>query len=223
MNFVAYYRQKAEAKAGFPSLDAQREAVRNKMSGMPAQAFTEIERGRRSDRPELEKALAACREARAMLVIATMDGLSRDRRFLRALADGGVMVGFCDVPVPDGAGGRFMLQMMAHVAELESDLASRRTRAAHQARLERLGPWDRNARHRLVPGAGQPAAARAARAAADVRAAEAMVHIRPLAAQGLTLMAIAAALNQQGIPTARGGRWTATSVKRVLERAGGNT
>jgi hypothetical protein len=50
-----------------------------------------------------------------------------------------------------------------------------------------------------------------------------MVHIRPLAAQGLTLMAIAAALNQQGIPTARGGRWTATSVKRVLERAGGNT
>jgi Recombinase len=44
--------------------------------------------------------------------------------------------------------------------------------------------------------------------------------IKTLQAAGATsLRAIAAGLNEQGIPTARGnGRWTATQVARVLER-----
>jgi DNA invertase Pin-like site-specific DNA recombinase len=220
MNMVAYYRRRTTPKAGFPDLPAQQEAVRRKLSGALAQSFTETESARRGARPELEKALAACREQRAMLVVATMDGLSRDRHFLRSLADAGVMVGFCDFPVPDGAGGRFMLQMMAQVAELESDLASRRTKAAHQARIETQGQWDRNARHKLVPGAGQAAAVKALRQRADARAAEVIGLIRPLAGQGMTLTAIAETLNARKVPTPRGGRWTATAVKRVLDRAG---
>ncbi len=220
MHVVAYYRRKETAKAGFPGLDAQRDAVLRKLSAEPAHAFVEIEGRRRGARPALAQALAACREARAMLVVATMDGLSRDRQFLRALADGGVMVGFCDFPVPDGAGGRFMLQMMAQVAEMESGLASRRTREAHRARIERLGPWDRNARHHLVPGAGQAAAAQAAKARADARAAPVLRILRPLAERGATLAAMAAALEAQGVPTPRGGRWTPTAVRRVLARGG---
>ncbi len=217
MNSIAYYRR-ADHRRLDP--DGQREAVRRKLGGAdPLLAFTEIEGRRMLVRPELEKALAACREHRATLLIATMDGLSRDRRLLRTLADAGVLVAFCDFAVPDGAGGRFMLQMMAQVAELESDLASRRTRAAHRDRIERLGQWDRNARHRLVPGAGQQAAAAAVRAGARARAAELIGIIRPLADRGLTLTAIAAELQARGVPTARGGRWTATAVKRVLERA----
>lgn len=220
MSFVAYYRTRSSPKPGFPGVEAQRDAVRRTVSGEPEAAFTETERGRRGDRPALARALAACRERRATLVVATMDGLSRDRHFLRALADANVLVAFCDLPVPGGAGGRFMLQMMAQVAELESDMAIRRTKAGHRARIERDGPWDRNARHRLVPGAGQRAAARAVKARADDRAAALAGIVRPLAEQGLTLAAIAAEPQARNVPTARGGRWTPTAVKRLLERLG---
>lgn len=217
MKFVAYYRRSVRRHL---DLMAQREAVRHKLGGDASLEFTDVESGRRGDRPELMRALDACREHKASLLVATMDGLSRDRRFLRALADAGVLVSFCDFPVPDGAGGRFMLQMMAQVAELESGLASRRTKAALRARVERAGQWDRNARHHLVPGAGQAAATQSLRDRADARAAQVIGIIRPLADQGLTLAAIAETLNARGVPTARRGRWTPTSVKRVLDRVG---
>lgn len=218
MTFVAYFRRSDHRRL---DIDAQREAVVRKLGGREAAlAFTEMEARRGADRPELAKALAACREQRATLLVATMDGLSRDRRFLRALADGGVLVAFCDFPVPDGAGGRFMLQMMAQVAELESGLASQRTKEGHRARIERHGQWDRNARHHLVPGAGQQAAARAVRERAAARAAALAGIIKPLAEQGMTLLAIAVELQARGVATPRGGRWTPTAVKRVLDRIG---
>ena len=44
--------------------------------------FTEIESGKRSDRPELEKALAACKKQKAKLVIAKLDRLSRNLAFI---------------------------------------------------------------------------------------------------------------------------------------------
>ncbi len=219
-DFVAYYRERITPKPAFPSLDAQREAVRLAIGGEPGMAFFEVERARRGARPALAEALSACRARRAALAVATMDGLSRDRHFLRALVDAQVLVTFCDIPVPAGAGGRFMLQMMAQVAELESDLASRRTKAGHRARIDREGPWDRNARHHLVPGAGQVAAAQAVKARADDRAAALADHLRRLADRGLTLAAIAAELEASKAPTPRGGRWTPTAVKRLLERLG---
>ena len=217
LNFVAYYRTSATR----PVLDmaAQHEAVRHKLGTVDMPAFTEMETRRKADRPALAGALAACRERGATLIVATMDGLSRDRHFLRALVDGNVLVAFCDLPVPDGAGGRFMLQMMARVAEMESDLASQRTRNAQRAKVARDGPWDRNARHHLVPGAGQAAAARAVSMRAGKRDASVLEFLSPPAAQGRTLTAMAAALNEQAVPTPRGGRWTPTAVKRVLDRA----
>jgi hypothetical protein len=55
---------------------------------------------------------------------------------------------------------------------------------------------------------------------ANARAADIAPTIKSLQAAGATsLRAIAAALNDQGIPTARGGgQWTATQVARVLDR-----
>jgi hypothetical protein len=37
----------------------------------------------------------------------------------------------------------------------------------------------------------------------------------------MALAEIAAALNDRGVPTARGGAWAAMQVKRVLDRASG--
>jgi hypothetical protein len=72
----------------------------------------------------------------------------------------------------------------------------------------------------LVPGAGQQAAVAALKSAADARAAQLLSHLQQLQASGVvSLRALARQLNADGIPTPRGGQWTATAVKRVLERA----
>jgi hypothetical protein len=97
-----------------------------------------------------------------------------------------------------------MLQSMVNVAKLEAELNSKGTKAA---------------RH-LIPGAGQQAAAAAVKAAADARAADLQGYFQQLQAGGVvSLRALARRLNADGIPTPRGGQWTATAVKRVLERA----
>ncbi len=50
---------------------------------------TEVESGKRDDRPELAKALAACRVHGATLIIAKLDRLSRNVAFISALMDAG--------------------------------------------------------------------------------------------------------------------------------------
>jgi hypothetical protein len=54
---------------------------------------------------------------------------------------------------------------------------------------------------------------------ANDRAADLMPTITELQAAGATsLRAIAAGLNERGIPTTRGGKWSAVQVLRVLGR-----
>lgn len=224
--FVAYYRVSTEkqGRSGL-GLEAQRELVRQFLQGTggypPVASFVETESGRKVDREELAKALQACRVRGATLIIAKLDRLARNARFLMELVDSGVDVLFCDLPqIPAGAAGRFMLQSMASVAELEAGLISERTKAALAAKVLRDGKtWDRKAAHHLVPGAGQKAATEAVRQAAAARAADLQVHLTALQAEGVSsLNGLAQRLNAEGIPTARGGRWTATAVRRVLER-----
>lgn len=224
--FVGYYRV-STAKQGRSGLglEAQRELVRqfltNSAGFPPIVEFVEEESGRNDRRPALAAALAACRVHRATLIIAKLDRLSRNQRFLMELVDSGVDVQFCDLPqIPPGAAGRFMLQQMASVAELEAGLISERTRAALRAKVARDGQWDRKAAHHLRPGIGQSAATAAVKAVADARAADLAGHIQTLRARGITSFnALAQQLDAEGIATARGGRWTATAVRRVLERA----
>ena len=65
--------------------------------------FTEIEGGKRSDRPALEKALAAARVRQAPLVVAKVDRLTRSVAFLSRLLEAGVDVRFADFPMIEGA------------------------------------------------------------------------------------------------------------------------
>jgi DNA invertase Pin-like site-specific DNA recombinase len=91
---------------------------------------SEAESGKRRDRPELEKALAAARLHRVPLIVAKVDRLTRSAHFLSQLLEAGVDVLFCDLPKIEGPTGRFLLRQMASVAELEADMISSRTRAA---------------------------------------------------------------------------------------------
>lgn len=88
---VAYYRvSTARQEASGLSLDAQRQAVAAFLGGAAVLAeFTETESGKRTDRPELARAIGACRPYGARLVIAKLDRLSRDAHFLLGLEKAG--------------------------------------------------------------------------------------------------------------------------------------
>src|SRR5450830_712144 len=93
--FVAYYRVSTERQgASGLGLEAQQAAVRNYLNGGDWQLvgeFIEIESGKHSsNRPELAKALEACRKHRARLVIAKLDRLSRNLAFVATLMDSGI-------------------------------------------------------------------------------------------------------------------------------------
>ena len=95
-----------------------------------AASFTEVESGRRKSRPELEKALAACKKHRAKLIVARpVDRLTRNTQFLLTLLNSGTEVIFCDLPQIPGAMGRMIVTMMAAIAEFEAGLIGERTKA----------------------------------------------------------------------------------------------
>ncbi len=195
-----------------------------------APPFIEVESGKRADRPKLTEALAKCRKTGATLLVAKLDRLSRNVVFLRTLIDSGVDVVFCDLPhIPAGAMGRFLLTQMASVAELEAGLVSERTKAAlaaAKARGVKLG-GDRGYRAAQGPDfvAGAKAAAEARTMKADHtahRLERIIADLLPTLGQGASLGAIARELKARDVKTARGGSdWTATAVKRVLGRVGG--
>lgn len=221
--FVAYYRvsTRRQGKSGL-GLEAQREAVARYLNGGDWQIvaeFTEVESGRRSDRPELDRALTAARLHRAPLVVAKVDRLTRSVAFLSKLLEAGVDVRFADLPAIEGPTGRFMLQQLVAVAELEAGFISDRTKkalAAAKARGKKLG----GNRGVVLSKAARKAGREIQAARANARAADLAPILGELRAAGTTsYRALARALTKRGIPTSRGQiMWTATQVARVVER-----
>ncbi len=224
--FTAYYRVSTDkqGESGL-GLDAQRAAVTSYLNGgnwKIIAEFTEVESGRRSDRPQLDAALKAARLHRAAIVVSKVDRLTRSVGFLSKLLEANVDVRFADLPQIEGPTGRFMLRQMASVAELEAGMISARTKAALARSTKTLGgPRRRKSDGKLVKitAEAQASGVAALQRRAAERAAELAPTIKELQAAGTTsLRAIVAGLNEAGIPTARGGRWSAIQVQRVLER-----
>lgn len=221
---IAYYRVSTDrqGRSGL-GLDAQRQIVEEYASQRGAvvlEDYTDIQSGRSQDRPELANALAAARRHGAAIVVAKLDRLARNARFLSELVDGGVDVVFCNLPdLPPGSIGRFMVQVMASIAELESGMISDRTSAALQqakARGVKLGGYRGGTFKPEVIERGWKTRV----AQADVFAQEALQQLQRYMAEGVSSRAeMARRLNQEGYRTPSGrGNWSTTSVTRILER-----
>jgi DNA invertase Pin-like site-specific DNA recombinase len=218
--FISYYRVSTDrqGRSGL-GLDAQRKAVDDFLNGGSwtlLGEFTEVESGKNNERPQLAKALATCRMTGATLVVAKLDRLARNARFLLSVVEGAGEGGvvFCDLPtVPAGPVGKFLVSQMAAVAELEAGLISQRTKAALAAAKARgvvLGGWRDGPK--IVPSVGT--IARQQKASAFTEAIAPMV--REMRDQGMSLRAIGAELTAKGVRTPRGGAWTAAAVNTVL-------
>jgi DNA invertase Pin-like site-specific DNA recombinase len=210
--YVAYYRvsTQRQGRSGL-GLDAQRAAVEPWRGDIVAE-FTEIESGKKSDRPELARALAACRERGATLLIAKLDRLARNLHFVSGLLESNVPIMAADMPEAD----RTFLQMAAVFAEWEGRKISERTRAAlaaAKARGVKLGC--------PCPEKGGATTKRKRLAASASVAETALSVARPLLDRGASLREIAGALNGAGVLSAMGRRWHPASVARLIENHGG--
>jgi DNA invertase Pin-like site-specific DNA recombinase len=221
---VGYMRvsTKGQGESGL-GLEAQRaalEAYAKQTGGMLATVYTEVESGKRADRPELAKALAHAKRSKATLVVAKLDRLSRNVAFLSALLESKVPFVACDNPHAN----KLTIHLLAAVAEHEAEMISQRTKAAlaaYKARGGKLGAELRQCRN-LTAEARRRGAERAA-AVRSRNAVESYADLAPtmkeLRADGATLQGIAKKLNKEGHTTRRGRPWNPVQVARVLERA----
>ena len=218
---VAYERvSTARQGASGLGLEAQRKTIKDFATSRGAEVlarFTEVESGKRADRPELLKALHLAKVTGATLVIAKLDRLSRNAAFLLALRDSGVR--FIAVDMPEA--NDLTVGIMALVAQAEREAISRRTKealAVAKSRGMRLGnPNGAAALKRAGKGGVALRAAVSANAqdfALDLAAVVADIRNDGTA----SLRVIAGELTLRGIRTRRGGQWSVSNVKGLLRR-----
>lgn len=224
MKYVSYLRV-STVKQGDSGLgvEAQRASVAAYIGEAKVLAeYTEIESGRKDDRPELERALQHAKATGATLVCAKLDRLGRRASHVLGLLDGaGVPVVFADAP----NAGTLELGVRAVVAEEEARMISERTKAglqAAKARGVRLGnPNGAKALRRYEAENGHGAAIEGRVRAADEFAGGLRFAVERIMAEGKTTMQeIADALNADGFPTRRGGQWSRGQVSRLVKRLG---
>jgi DNA invertase Pin-like site-specific DNA recombinase len=143
---ITYYRVSTgrQGESGL-GIDAQIKAVRDfavANSYALEKEYVEVESGKNNHRPVLKKALFQCRRKHATLLVARLDRMSRNVNFITSLLESGVDFKAIDVP----GGEKFIMHIMAAVAEHERDQISKRTKLALQAAKARgveLGAYGR--------------------------------------------------------------------------------
>ncbi len=228
MKIVAYYRvsTKRQGDSGL-GLDGQRAAVQEyaqRNGAVIIAAYTEVESGKRADRPELATAIAHAKRSKARLVVAKLDRLARNVAFLSALMESGADF----VAIDNEHANRLTIHILAAVAEAEVKAISERTRTALAAAKRRgvklgsarPGHWDGRQGRRLAGSKlGASRAAEVHRQAAKAGYADLLPTMNEYRSAGDSLRTIAAKLNQQGHTTRSGGPWNAVTVSNVLAYA----
>ena len=212
-------RQQGQSGLGLESQEAAIRAFAGQKGATIIGMYTEVESGRRSDRPQLGRALAHARRSKATLCVAKLDRLSRNVAFLSALLESKVDFTCCDNPHAN----KLTIHILACIAEHEAEMISKRTKdalAAYKARGGKLGgqlPQCRNLteadRAKGAHRSGEVVSRAANEAYADL-----LPELATYKAEGLSLRDIAGRLNEQGHTTRRGRPWNPVQVARVLER-----
>lgn len=223
-NFICYYRVSTtkQGRSGL-GLEAQRKSVADYLNGGDwniIEEFTEIESGKKNQRPKLQEAIELCKATGSTLIVAKIDRLTRDAAFLLNLKDAGV--DFVAADMPDA--NRLTVGIMALIAEQEREAISKRTRdalAAAKARGVVLGAYSKSDKTKYVGGKGTTETALRASQARSQKFRERALAKLPLVSRydpdgNLSLRELAAIFNANGITTVSGkGSWSANSIRRL--------
>lgn len=213
--YIVYKRvsTKEQGRSGL-GLDAQERDIAlflERFSAEPYRvlaSFTDVLSGLDGDRRELKAALDLCRKTGATLLVSKLDRLSRKVSTIATLMeDKRITFRVAQMPYADN----FQLHIYAALAEQERLFISARTKAAlaeAKGRGVQLGGLRDTTMRRNA----------ALKANATARADKVAGIVLPLRDAGKPLREIADYLNRAGVQTARGGRWQASQVKRVLDR-----
>jgi DNA invertase Pin-like site-specific DNA recombinase len=205
---IAYVRVSTgrQGKSGL-GLEAQQAAIGRfaEQEGLEiAATFTEVQSGKDDDqrRPQLSAALDAARKAKAPVIVAKLDRLSRDVHFISGLMKHKVAFIVADLGADTDP---FMLHLYAALAEKERRMISQRTKdalASAKARGKKLG--------------GLRAFGLAAKQAAIERAKA----LAPIFAEldGRPAREIARILNERKVATVTGAPWSPVTVIRTRQR-----
>jgi DNA invertase Pin-like site-specific DNA recombinase len=208
MRAIGYARVSTEEQGmSGAGLEAQRSAILaecKRRGWQLVEIVEDVGSGKDLRRPGIRAALDVLREGDASaLVVAKLDRLSRSMldfaKVMAAAQKQSWALVALDVAVDTSTpAGEAMANVMATFAQFERRLIGQRTRealAVKRAEGVSLG------RPPEIP-------------------AEVAAQIRRAREDGRTLRQIAEALNDQRVATARGGRWRASTVARVLQRLG---
>ena len=219
--YIGYYRvsTKKQGKSGL-GLDAQKTAVKNFLKSRGAEeidSFTEIESGKNADRPVLKSAIELCKEQGAKLLVAKLDRLSRNAKFLftlkEDLEDAGIGFTIADMPEAN----TLVLGFMASLAQYEAELISRRTKEGLEEakkKGKRLG-----SPQNLTNEARQKALSTIRdKARSDVDTRKAFHFTLPRREQGWSYAKIANALNAEGYRTRNGKKFHPAQVRKISKR-----
>lgn len=215
---VSTVRQAAEGV----SLDAQRAkiegwAVANDAPLVAVHVDAGLSGGKADNRPGLQKALHAACKLKAALVVYSLSRLARSTKDAIAISErlhkaGADLVSLNEKIDTTSAAGKMVFRMLAVLAEFERDLISERTSAAMQhmrSQGKRVG---------AVPyGFDLDPDGETLHENAIEQSAISMMRANRV--DGLSLRAIAEALDKFGIKSKTGKKWTAEVVRGILKRS----
>lgn len=206
---ILYIRVSSQKQAAEGlSLEAQERQLTAaaEAAGYSVKVFREEGRSGKSvkSRPQLKAALAELAAGTAQaLFVSRLDRLARSVSDLLSIVDLAEKQGWrlalmdmgLDTATPHG---RLVVSMLASVAEFERGLIAERAKDTHQERRARGEVWG-------VTKGSKP-----------LISVELRQRILEEKAQGKSLLAIANSLNAEGVPTARGGKWYASTIKHLI-------
>jgi DNA invertase Pin-like site-specific DNA recombinase len=206
--YISYVRvstqQQGESGLG---LQAQQAIIANDV-GHVFMEFVEVASGTKQ-RDILDRAIEACREHGATLVVAKIDRLARNVQLACDLVSRGVQIRVVGMPNMS----TLVFQILCAVAEEEARLISQRTKAAlEQAKTNgvKLGGY-RTRRD------GQPHAARTGKRSKVNQ--QLVTQCQQLRDRGLTWAEVAELINGQGHKAPRGGAFSPSQLHRLVSAA----
>lgn len=217
-NYVIYYRVSTDkqGQSGL-GLEAQQKQVeeylRNKPNAIVLEQYKEIDSGKKTNREELNKAVAHAKKAKAILLVAKLDRVARNVKLFLELLDQ-VRIEFTDLPsLGNGTSdSRLVLTQLSAIAEWEAAKISERTKVALAAKKARGEPMGVMGKENIKATLGKR------KEQADNFAKELSAMLLPLA-ETMSQRKLADYLNQHGVKSPTGKEWRLNSLQNVLTRA----